>query len=192
MRIPGMKAATQEKVNKAIAAARKHGANIVRGIQGSAYSAGVGAASWDVGKMLNEKSETIRTQPYALAILYGVGGHLLKKKQYDAGAGLLGVAGFLGRQAYDNESKKKAAATPTGAATGAAATVAAGTAKGVSGGEAGAMVGRWQRALDTRGVSGGEAGALVGGDPMRAPPARIAVPQAAAVVRSELMGLSDY
>lgn len=195
MRIPGLKASTQEKVNKAISAARKHGGNFVRGVKGSAYSVAIGAVSWDVGKMLTEKSSTIRDNAYALPILYAVGGHLLKRKQYDAGAGLLGVAGFIGRQAYDAEQKKKASAAGTvgtGIAGAAAAANPAATAKGVSGGEAGALVGRWTRVIDTRGVSGGEAGALIGGDPMRAPPARMAAAMSPAERAAQLMGLQDY
>jgi hypothetical protein len=194
MRIPGLKASTQEKVNKAISAARKHGGNFVRGVKGSAYSVAVGAVAWDVGKMLTEKSTTIRDNAYALPILYAVGGHLLKRKQYDAGAGLLGVAGFIGRQAYDSEQKKKAAAPSTVATgiAGAANAAPGATAKGVSGGEAGALVGRWTRVIDTRGVSGGEAGGLVGGDPMRAPAARMASTMTPNERANQLMGLTDY
>lgn len=194
MKIPGLKASSQEKVNKALAAARKHGANIVRGVKGSAFSLATGAIAWDLGKMATDKSETIRNNAYALPIAYAVLGHIIKKKQYDVGAGLLGVAGFIGRQAYESEANKKKAGAvgPAVAAAGGAANAPAGTAKGVGGGEAGAVVGRWQRVLDTRGVSGGEAGAVVNGPRLQAPAPRMTAPnEAAAVVRSQYMGLSD-
>lgn len=193
MKLPGVNAKTQEKVNKALAAARKHGANIVRGAKGSAYSLVTGAVLWDVGKTINEKSKTAQENAYTIPIVYAIGGHMLKKKQYDAGAAMLGVAGFIGRQAYAAEEQKKADKAKAGGLTGAMNTPPAGPTKGVSGGEAGAVVGRWQNALalpqGARGVSGGEAGALVGGAPHRIPAPRNVPPQAAAVVRDELMGL---
>lgn len=195
MKIPGLSAKYQDRVNHAIAMARKHGPSIVRGAKGSMYSVATGVVAWEVGKMLTEKSQTVKDNAYALPLIFAVAGHVGKKKQYDAGAGLLGVAGFLGRQAYEVEAQKKKDADAKAKLGGAVNAPAPAPGAGmVSGGEAGA-VGRWQRVLDqeraqlgARGVSGGEAGGLVGGDPVRAPSPRSSRQQGVA----ELMGMVDY
>lgn len=109
MKIPGLKKGAQEKVNAALSRARKSGANFARGGVGSAYSAGTGAACFYLVKMATENDpstgkprvEFLQKQPYAVPVLLAVAGHMVKRKQHDVGAAMLGVAGFTAAQAYN-------------------------------------------------------------------------------------------
>lgn len=118
MKIPGLKKQAQEKVNAALKRARGAGAKFARGGVGSAYSAATGAGCFYVAKMATDvdaatgkpKIEFLAKQPYALPVAFAVAGHLVKRRQMDVGAAMLGAAGFLAAQAYGNASAKKAGA----------------------------------------------------------------------------------
>lgn len=108
MKIPGLKKNAQERVDAALKRARNTGTKFAKGGVGSAYSAGTGAACFYIAKMATEKDaktgkarvEFLANQPYAVPALMAVAGHMVKRKQADVGAAMLGAAGLLAAQAY--------------------------------------------------------------------------------------------
>lgn len=118
MKIPGLKKGAQEKVNAALARARGAGAKFARGGQGTLLSAGTGAACFyavdfvtgrgDDGK---PRVEMLANNKYAAPALLAVVGHMVKRKQYDVGAAMIGVAGYEAAKAFASKKTKSSADT---------------------------------------------------------------------------------
>lgn len=111
MKIPGLKKGAQEKVNAALARARGAGAKFAKGAQGTAMSAGTGAACFYVleyakgqGDDGKPRVEFLANNKYAAPALLAVAGHMVKKKQHDVGAAMVGVAGYEAAKAFAAKS----------------------------------------------------------------------------------------
>lgn len=125
MKIPGLKKGAQEKVNAALARARSAGAKFATGAKGTAMSAGTGAACFyaveyakgtgDDGK---PRVEFLATNKYAAPALLAIAGHMIKKKQHDVGAAMVGVAGYEAAKAF--AAKSSSTTDPLAAALGGA------------------------------------------------------------------------
>ena len=125
MKIPGLKKGAQEKVNAALARARGAGAKFAKGAQGTAMSAGTGAACFyaveyakGVGDDGKPRVEFLANNKYAVPAILAIAGHMVKKKQFDVGAAMVGVAGYEAAKAFAAKSSTKdPLATALGGAT---------------------------------------------------------------------------
>jgi hypothetical protein len=127
------------------------------GIKGSVFAAGTGAAGFYVLDMAVEKVEFLK-KDYVLPALLVVGGHLVKRKQYDIGTAIIAIGAFLAAQTFKtNSSKETTTTTTTTTPTSGGALPASTTpvAAGYDGGNAGWMM--------VDGGRAGDAGALMGG-----------------------------
>lgn len=103
----GLSAAQKEKVKAMMHRARAGAAHLAKGTKGTLISGATGAGCYYGGKALTEKVEMFQKNVYAMPAAFLIAGHFLKRKQYDAGAAMIGVAGFTGANAYDATSSQQ-------------------------------------------------------------------------------------
>lgn len=116
------------------------GKHTLSGWKGSAVSGGTGVAVGAAYGWARENVDYVKKNPRQTGYVVGgaavLAGHMLKKKQRDAGSGAIGAGGLLiGLQFFANSNEDKKAEADKAALAG----VAPG-AKGLDGGNAGALV----------------------------------------------------
>ncbi len=127
-------------------------AKIGGGIKGSVMAAGTGAVGFYALDMAVEKVEFLK-KDYVLPAILVIGGHLVKRKQYDVGTAIIAIGAFLAAQTFKTNSEKTSSTTGTTTTpTGTVATSSTTPVAGLDGGNAGWMIER-----------GGDSGALQGG-----------------------------
>lgn len=93
---------TKAALDRAKSRAREMASKIWHGSKGSLMSAGTGFAAFHVEQSLRgmdffkstQNADGTFSQAYRVPLAMAIGGHLLKKKQHDAGTSLLAVAGY--------------------------------------------------------------------------------------------------
>jgi hypothetical protein len=89
-----------DSLKKSIRARRDGAKGAAKGAKGSALAVGTGAASQYLFAYISQQSSFMRSNWYVTPAAMAVAGHFLKRKNYDAGAALLGAAGFAGATAH--------------------------------------------------------------------------------------------
>jgi len=128
----------QEKLEHLKARLKGLHAKIGGGLKGSAFAVGTGAIGYYAADMAVQKVEFLQ-KDYVLPAVLIIGGHLIKRKQYDIGTALMAIGAFLGAQTFKTNSEKdKGSTTSTTTTVPAMSGSPAGvSATGLDGGNAG-------------------------------------------------------
>lgn len=111
MKIP---AKYKEAIKEKLSRARGVGMKLAKGSKGTIYSGATGAGCFYIGRELHDRFEIFQKNEYALPLAFVVAGHIVKKKQVDIGAAMVGVGGFTAAQVYQAKADaKKSGATPS-------------------------------------------------------------------------------
>lgn len=102
----------KEQIERLKARVKSLGHKMAGGIKGSAYAVGTGAVGYYVADMAVQKVEFLQ-KDYVLPALLVIGGHLIKRKQYDIGTALMAIGAFLAAQTFKHNSDKGSSTTTT-------------------------------------------------------------------------------
>jgi hypothetical protein len=112
----------KEKLDRAKERAKTLAKKIASGTKGTIIAAGTGVASAWVLPMAADKIDALNDDKNENAAYYKggaliVAGHLVKKKQYDAGTGLAAIGGYIIGEHLHKKSEEDSSSTSSGAAT---------------------------------------------------------------------------
>lgn len=107
---------TQEKIDALKARAKHLAEKVGRGAKGTALAAGTGVGAYYANKAIDAKVEDSTARRWGKPLALIIGGHMVKRRQYDIGTGAVAIGGFLLGEAIDKtmaESADKSSTTST-------------------------------------------------------------------------------
>ena len=89
--------------------ARRLGGFVAGGFKGTLVAGGAGGAGYYLNKMANQKVESLQKNTFIAPLLMIAGGHFIKRKAPNVGAGVVGAGGYALAMAFDVRQQNKAA-----------------------------------------------------------------------------------
>lgn len=104
-----MSAKTKAKLERLKHASRRAGHHIAKGFKGTAIATGTGVAGYYGADWVDgQEADSFVKKDYVFPGALIIGGHFVKKKQYDAGTAMCAIGGFLAAHQYKvNKAKEE-------------------------------------------------------------------------------------
>lgn len=81
--------------------ARRLGGFVAGGFKGTLVAGGSGGVGYYANKMANQKVESLQKNTFIMPLLMIAGGHFIKRKAPNVGAGVVGAGGYALAMAFD-------------------------------------------------------------------------------------------